>query len=80
MSLIPSFWTRLVICVGKDATPLRRVREWYLAWSHDYPLDIYVLQKADGSRDVAPDRAALTIRVKAQVDAAFELFNQHMKR
>ena len=78
MSLIPSFWTRLVIWVGKDATPLRRVRE-YLAWSHDYPLDIYVLQNADASKDVASD-PALTVRVKAQVDAAFELLNQHMKR
>ena len=78
MSLIPSFWTRLVIWVGRQATPLAQVRQ-YLAWSRDLPLDIYVLQRPNESDSDESDNE-LKARVKARVDAVFGLLGAHMKR
>ncbi|GLB44505.1 putative expressed protein [Lyophyllum shimeji] len=46
MSTIPIFWTRLVIFVGKDETPLSDVRQ-YLEWSRGLIIDVYVTRRED---------------------------------
>ena len=71
MSLISTFWTSLVIWIGRDSTPLSRVRE-YLAWSHNDLLDIYVLRKYDPSVYDSTE--------KAQVTAIVELLLPHLRR
>ena len=71
MSLLTTFWTSLVIWIGRDPTPLSRVRE-YLAWSQDELLDIYVLRRYDPSVHDSTE--------KAQVSAIVELLSHHMPR
>ncbi|KII95305.1 hypothetical protein PLICRDRAFT_86700 [Plicaturopsis crispa FD-325 SS-3] len=44
LSAVPKYWTRLVIDIGRDATPLPDVRS-YLAWSEDLPLEVTVLRR-----------------------------------
>ncbi|KII95309.1 hypothetical protein PLICRDRAFT_34151 [Plicaturopsis crispa FD-325 SS-3] len=44
LSAVPKYWTRLVIDIGRDVTPLSNVRS-YLAWSEDLPLEVMVLRR-----------------------------------
>ncbi|KAH9937334.1 uncharacterized protein B0H18DRAFT_970110 [Fomitopsis serialis] len=46
MSGVSRYWTRFVIWIGRDPTPLRRVQE-YLDWSRGRPLHIYILRRFD---------------------------------
>ncbi|KAH9917344.1 uncharacterized protein B0H18DRAFT_1035035, partial [Fomitopsis serialis] len=71
MSNISIFWTRLVIWIGRDPTPLSRIYQ-YLSWSQDRPLDIYVLRRFDPSVQDPNE--------KARINAIFELLLPHMKR
>ncbi|TFY60196.1 hypothetical protein EVJ58_g5304 [Rhodofomes roseus] len=48
MSISSVFWPHFVIWIGRDPTPLPRIRE-YLAWSRDRPLHIYILRRLDPS-------------------------------
>ncbi|KII92667.1 hypothetical protein PLICRDRAFT_122715 [Plicaturopsis crispa FD-325 SS-3] len=41
---VPELWTRLVINIGHDATPILHVRS-YLVWSKDLPLDVTILRR-----------------------------------
>ncbi|KAH9924076.1 uncharacterized protein B0H18DRAFT_1013376, partial [Fomitopsis serialis] len=64
MSAVPDYWTHLVIWIGRDPTPLPRIRE-YLAWSRGCSLEIYILRRYDPSlRDLTE---------KAQVRAIMEV-------
>ncbi|KAH9916032.1 uncharacterized protein B0H18DRAFT_1039357 [Fomitopsis serialis] len=71
MSNISIFWTRLVIWIGRDPTPLSRIHQ-YLSWSQDRPLDIYVYRRFDQSVQDPNE--------KARIDAIFELLLPHVKR
>ncbi|KAH7929398.1 hypothetical protein BV22DRAFT_135355 [Leucogyrophana mollusca] len=54
MSTVPEFWTRLVIFVDNDPTPLSQVESW-LEWSRDLPLDILVTRRPDRFEEDDPD-------------------------
>ncbi|KZT67122.1 hypothetical protein DAEQUDRAFT_412644 [Daedalea quercina L-15889] len=77
MSLASLFWTRLVIWVGKNATPLSQIRE-YLAWSRARLIDIYILQTSRMRLGWRPPEDEA--QVKAHVKAALETLSPHMKR
>lgn len=77
MSSVSVFWTRLVIWVGKNPTPLSRVRE-YLEWSRDHPIYVYILQKPEASAD--SDLMATKAEVDAQMRAVMETLAPHMAR
>lgn len=72
MSTLSFFWTRLVIWVGQEPTPLSTIRD-YLAWSQDGLLDIYILRTADSSVERDPTE-------KTQVKDIMEMLVPHMKR
>ncbi|KAH9922593.1 uncharacterized protein B0H18DRAFT_505662 [Fomitopsis serialis] len=72
MSTLSFFWTRLVIWVGQEPTPLSTIHD-YLAWSQDGLLDIYILRKADPSIERDPME-------KMQVKNVMEILLPHMKR
>lgn len=76
MSSVSSFWTRLVIWLGKEPTPLSSIRD-YLAWSRDNLLDIYVLYRSNSNPYLDPQWFT---EEKAQVEAVMELLIPHMKR
>ena len=71
MSTATIFWRSFVIWVGRNPTPLLRVRQ-YLAWSRDHPLNILVLRRYDPSlHDPAEG---------ARVRAIFALLLPHIGR
>ncbi|TFY51600.1 hypothetical protein EVJ58_g10482 [Rhodofomes roseus] len=72
MSTVAFFWTRLVIWVGRDPTPLSTVCD-YIAWSQNSPLDIHVLCTPEESIEHHTTE-------KAQVQAVMETLTPHMKR
>ncbi|KAH9922914.1 uncharacterized protein B0H18DRAFT_497192 [Fomitopsis serialis] len=72
MSTVSFFWTRLVIWVGKEPTPLSTIRD-YLAWSQDGLLDIYILSKTNSPDERDPTE-------KTQVKAVMETLAPHMNR
>lgn len=71
MSNAAVFWTSFVIWIGRDPTPLSQLRE-YLAWSGDYPLDIFVLRRYDPSIHDPTENA--------RMQAIFALLSPHMRR
>ena len=74
MSAIAAFWARLVIWVGRGATPLSRVKQ-YLEWSQSQNLDIYILQKPQ-PLDFVDAKA----EVQHQVAAVMQLLTPHISR
>lgn len=77
MSSVSAFWTRLVIWVGEDPTPLPCVRE-YLEWSRGHPIDIYILQRPE--TPAKSEIMATKAQVDAQVKDVMETLAPHMAR
>ncbi|TFY60197.1 hypothetical protein EVJ58_g5305 [Rhodofomes roseus] len=71
MSNSSHFWTRFVIWVGRDPTPLSRIHQ-HLAWSRNHPLEIYIVRRFDPSMEDPTE--------KAQVNAAIEALLPSVKR
>ncbi|KAH9924077.1 uncharacterized protein B0H18DRAFT_955652 [Fomitopsis serialis] len=71
MSNSSQFWTHFVIWIGRDPTPLSRIRQ-YLTWSRDRPLEIFILRRFDPSLE--------DLTEKAQVKAVIEVLLPHIKR
>lgn len=69
MSPISSFWTHLVIWMGRNPTSLERIHE-YLLWSRDKPLHIFILRRYDPSLEDPTE--------KAHVKAVLELLLPHL--
>ena len=71
LSYVPDFWAHFVIWIGRNPTPLSRIRE-YLSWSADRPLHVYVLRRYD---PLLQDDSE-----KARVAEIFQLLLPHMER
>ncbi|KAH9833384.1 uncharacterized protein C8Q71DRAFT_773107 [Rhodofomes roseus] len=71
MSSVSTFWSPLIIWLGRDSTPISRIRQ-YLFWSRKQPLEIYVLRRYD------PAIADQT--EKERVAAILELLLPHVQR
>ncbi|KII95296.1 hypothetical protein PLICRDRAFT_209751 [Plicaturopsis crispa FD-325 SS-3] len=66
LSTVPQYWTRLVIDIGRDATPLSEVRS-YLEWSKALPLEVTVLRRDGyaGTDALEANRVAAVSRLLA---------------
>ncbi|KAH9922594.1 uncharacterized protein B0H18DRAFT_1105518 [Fomitopsis serialis] len=71
LSSVSKFWNRLVIWVGRNPTPLSKIRS-YLAWSQNRPIKIYIVRRFDMSMEDPME--------KAQVAAVMEELIPHMQR
>ncbi|KII95514.1 hypothetical protein PLICRDRAFT_219081 [Plicaturopsis crispa FD-325 SS-3] len=72
LGTVPEYWTRLVINVGSDATPLQYVTS-YLKWSRDLGIDVTILRRDGYERSD-------TILERARVAAVASLLNPHLHR
>ncbi|KAH7924390.1 hypothetical protein BV22DRAFT_1066935 [Leucogyrophana mollusca] len=72
MSMAPVFWTRLVILVDSQPTPLSLVKS-YLEWSRDLPLHIFVTRRRTDQDEDDPHE-------KARVEAVMPLVLPHLHR
>ena len=72
MSTVPVFWSRVLILIDANPTPLLAIQS-YLEWTRDVPLDVNVIRKPGAFDEDDPDEKA---RVKAVVD----LLGSHVHR
>ena len=72
MSTVAVFWTRIVILVDTNPTPLRAI-ESYFRWTRDLPLDVAVMRKPGTFEEDDPGE-------KARVAAVMGLLAPHVRR
>jgi len=72
MSTVPAFWTRIVILIDTNPTPLPAIQS-YLEWSRDVPLHVAVMRKPGTLEDNDPGE-------KARVAAVMDLLGPHVHR
>ncbi|KAH7914480.1 hypothetical protein BJ138DRAFT_1000046, partial [Hygrophoropsis aurantiaca] len=72
MASVPEFWTRLVIFVDDEPTPLDVVESW-LEWSGDLPLEILVTRRLDRFKGDDPEEGE-------RVEGVLDLLYDHIER
>ncbi|KAF8891582.1 hypothetical protein CPB84DRAFT_1784044, partial [Gymnopilus junonius] len=74
LSSCPEYWTRLVLFIGADSTPVEQAQR-YIEWSCGLPIDVFILNKNPGGR-WSPNRMG----EKETLSAFIQLLQPHMER